>query len=96
MPDIPLPELRVLAEKLGYKLVPIKRYERFIPCVCGCNRRTTWFITNNSELSVSLECKRCGLEVAGKSEADAKRNWNKLIREKEDENADKRSNTGMV
>lgn len=81
MSDISLPELRALAEKMGYKLAPIKRYERFIPCVCGCNRRTTWFITNNSGYSVSLECKKCGLEVAGKSEADAKRNWNKLIRE---------------
>lgn len=89
MLDISLPELRALAEKLGYKLVPIKRYERFIPCVCGCNRRTTWFITNNSELRVSLECKRCGLEVAGKNEADAKHNWNRLIREKEKVKNDK-------
>lgn len=89
MLDISLPELRVLAEKLGYKLVPIKRYERFLPCVCGCNRRIHWSVVNNNEYGVILECKRCGLEVTGKNEADAKHNWNKLIREKEKVKNDK-------
>lgn len=85
MLDISLPELRELAEKLGYKLVPIKKYVRFLPCSCGCNRRIHWSVVNNSEYSVILECKKCGFEVPGNSEDDAKHNWNKMIREKREE-----------
>ena len=80
--DMELTELRQEAEKLGYKLVPIKKYVRFLPCLCGCNRRIHWFYVKDGESSTILECKGCGIEAKGKTEEEAKRNWNKLIREK--------------
>ena len=78
-----LTELRQEAEKLGYKLVPIKKYVRFLPCVCGCNRRIHWSVVNNNEYGVILECKRCGLEAKGKTEKEAKHNWNWMMTENE-------------
>ena len=52
-----------------------------LPCTCGCKRRATWFCTdtNTGERYVKLVCVKCGNSVVGKNEADAKRNWNKMI-----------------
>ena len=52
-------------------------YEQFKPCLCGCNRRRTWYGTG----SVGLVCHKCGLTVRGKNEVDAKREWNKYVTE---------------
>lgn len=78
--EISIELLEELAADKGYKLVPIKKYERFLPCKCGCNRRSHWSCWNRGENTVLLECNRCGLEVAGKNEADAKRNWNETMK----------------
>lgn len=59
----------------------VKPYERFEPCLCGCNSREHWSGVRNGKSYVRLECKRCGASVEGKNEADAKRNWNAYIRE---------------
>lgn len=73
-------ELKAEATRQGYNLVKMKPKERFLPCTCGCNQRTHWFSTVYD--SITLECKRCEFKVSGKSEADAKRNWNIEIRKK--------------
>ena len=58
-----------------------KKYERFLPCTCGRNSRSTWFGTSESgDRYIKLVCKRCGKFACGKNETDAKRNWNKMIR----------------
>ena len=63
-----------------YKRLSEKRnYVRFLPCICGCNKRTHGYSFNND---VILKCMRCDFEVSGKNEADAKRNWNKVICDK--------------
>ena len=73
-----LEELRIEAEKLGYKLRKIEPYEHFKPCVCGHNRRTTIY----GRSGIYFECKVCGLESpVGRSEKDAKDKWNKMIEE---------------
>ena len=83
MYDNELDEARVLAEKLGYKLVPIKKYERYLPCVCGCNRREHWsHVSPGSAPITVLKCKKCGLVTEGKTETEAKHNWNELVKER--------------
>ena len=81
MYDNELDEVRILAEKLGYRLVPIRKYERFLPCKCGCNRRAHWscgWAKGNGY--ILLKCSRCGFSVKGDTEAEAKRNWNEAIK----------------
>lgn len=73
-------ELRKTAKDMGYNIVKIKQYEKFLPCTCGCNRREMWF-GNTKERSVIYKCMRCGLEVCGENKEAAKREWNKKIKE---------------
>lgn len=77
-------ELQYEAEKLGYKLVKRKQTEKFLPCICGCNRRESWY-SNNEDWEVKLVCYRCGLSVTGKNEKDAKRKWNEYVRAEKEE-----------
>lgn len=72
-------ELKEEAKKLGYNLIPIRKYEKLIPCVCGCNRRDHFYGWKNGEDIVTLRCKRCGKEAPGRNEADARRNWNNAM-----------------
>lgn len=77
-------ELKHLAEKYNYKLVPIRKYERYLPCVCGCNRREHWsHVSPGSAPITVLKCKNCGLVAEGKTETEAKHNWNELVKERE-------------
>ena len=73
-------QLQKEAEKLGYKLVKIKSYERFLPCICGCNQREFWTCYGGED-PILFVCKKCGKKATGKNKADAKRNWNKMIQE---------------
>ena len=94
--DRDIAKLESLAKMYGYKLVPIKKYERYLPCVCGCNRRISWSCWNRSPDDsngirykghyVKLECRRCGQTVTGENDAEAKHNWNELIKEMSKEN----------
>ena len=73
-------QLQKEAEKLGYKLVKHKPYERFLPCTCGCNQRDVWTCYGGKD-RILFACKKCGKTAGGKNKADAKRNWNKMIQE---------------
>ena len=74
--------LRITAEKLGYKLVKNKPYERMLPCTCGCKQREHWRCFNPGDGNPNIiVCKKCGKMASGKSKAEAKRNWNKMIKE---------------
>lgn len=80
-------ELKHLAEKYNYKLVPIKKYERFLSCICGCNRREHWsHVSPGSAPITVLKCKKCGLAAEGKTEVEAKHNWNELVKDLKGEN----------
>lgn len=70
-------QLKKEAEAHGYRLVQKHRYERLMPCVCGSNRREHWYDTN--EKMCILKCSKCGRAVYGKTEAEAKRNWNQMV-----------------
>lgn len=82
--------LKQLAKMYGYRLIKIKPYEKFEPCVCGCNRRSSWSCWNGNGYDynevvdckghyVKLECKRCGLTITGQNDAEAKHNWNEYM-----------------
>lgn len=60
-----------------------KLYERFLPCTCGCNRRSEWTFYNNNSSGIRLVCNKCGNSANGKTRAEAKRNWNIMIRNSE-------------
>lgn len=69
-------ELKEEARRQGYMLRKEESKVRLIPCVCGCNRRTTWYEPNG----MFYECKICTLRSpAGRSEREARKNWNKYI-----------------
>ena len=56
------------------------RAEKFLPCTCGCNRREHWIRFVDDGTETTLKCYKCGKSAKGMSEAEAKRNWNKMIR----------------
>lgn len=68
-------ELKVTAKEMGYKLMPIQPYEKLKACICGCKRREHWY----GQGIVILQCERCGRKAIGKSENDARREWNDMI-----------------
>ena len=69
-------ELRAEANKLGYNIIPKPEYIKFVPCICGHNRRQLWFTPNG----MKYECKNCGMtSPEGKTERDAKKKWNEMI-----------------
>ena len=72
-------ELKVEAEKQGYKLVKAQPNERFLPCICGCNMRSHFYKQTPTGVQRTLRCRNCGREVSGTSDTDAKRNWNKEV-----------------
>ena len=72
-----LEELKVEANKLGYKLVKNNYVPKLLICTCGHNRRTHWF--NSKENTHILVCKNCGKKAKGNSKTDVINNWNKMI-----------------
>lgn len=70
------------ALKMGIKALEkqTKPYERFEPCLCGCNRRERWVGVSDGKGFVRYVCMKCGLSVDGKNGADAKRKWNEYMR----------------
>ena len=73
-------ELKAEAKKLGYNIILQKKPEPFLPCTCGCNRRTHWVSSKYGIETYILRCMKCNKEARGSSEAEARRNWNKMIR----------------
>lgn len=60
-------------------LIRKKERVKFLPCRCGYNRREHWFAAGN-DMQEILVCKKCGFEVRGKNEEDARRNWNEAVK----------------
>lgn len=72
-------ELKLEAAKLGYNIIKKAENIKFLPCVCGYNKRNLWFCSNNM---CFYKCQRCGFSgYKGKTQNEAKRNWNKAIEE---------------
>ena len=79
-----LEELKLEADKLGYKLVKKQKSIKLLPCICGSKRRTMWITTAGGTKGVQriLACDKCGMEAPpGNTIQEAKGNWNKMIKE---------------
>lgn len=76
-----LEELKVEAKNQGYKLVKEMPYEKFLPCKCGHNRRKRYYGFYSGKGSYErYVCTKCGYYVDGKTEKEAKHNWNEKMR----------------
>lgn len=75
-------KLREEAAALGYELVKKRPKEKFLPCLCGGNRRQLSYYPNKVDgLKHVYICKRCGhMGPFGENPTDAKRKWNEMIR----------------
>ena len=73
-------ELRREARGLGYNIIPIAHVEKMLPCVCGCNRREHWTTYVKGRKYSVLKCKKCGSTASGRTEREARRNWNAMVR----------------
>ena len=77
-------ELKVEADKLGYKLIKKQKTVKLLRCRCGSNRREEWVVVNSStgKFQRQLICVKCGLSAPpGNTLKEAKENWNKMIEE---------------
>lgn len=82
-PAIKIEDLKQKLKEMGYNVIKIPKREKFLPCVCGCNRRTTWFSSNNINKYI-YECQKCGLSASGKTEKEARHNWNIMIKNRQE------------
>ena len=72
-----LEELKVEADKLGYRVVKkAVSQEGLLPCSCGCRRRHHRYVDSK----IKLVCCRCRRGVYGYTLTDARRKWNRMIR----------------
>lgn len=78
-------ELKAEAKAMGYNLIKAEPYIRLKPCTCGCKRREHWYRwdAKDSKHYVTLRCKKCGKEVEGETEREAREMWNMMIEAEE-------------
>ena len=69
--------VKAYAEEHGYKMFKSKKREKYLPCMCGHNRRETWYDAATKE--TLLVCEKCRTVVRGKTDEEAKRNWNEVM-----------------
>lgn len=76
-----LDELKTEANKLGYKLVPIKKYVSRLPCICGQKYKVELWLDTNIGM-FAYKCPKCGLKgYPSSSREGAKLNWNRKVEE---------------
>ena len=74
-------EFRELAKSMGYNVIKTKKYEKLLPCTCGCTRRENYSsFTKFGDPVETLTCAKCGKSVSGKTKHEVRQNWNKMIR----------------
>lgn len=76
-----LNRLKEEAKALGYKLVPIQKYIRLSPCICGRRYPDKWYRADwdgyGGQFYKCPNCERKG--SVGKTEKAARLNWNELM-----------------
>lgn len=81
-----LEELRVEAEKLGYKLVKIPEKVKLLPCpVCGSKNTRVWWYKDFNEIRSGQfrKCNICGFKgkIVAQGELATKKAWNEAVEE---------------
>lgn len=80
-------ELRAEAKRMGYRLVKNPKSEKFLPCICGSNRRYIIPVSESvydPRQGVMVKCAKCGLSVNVEKRSDIRTEWNSFIKEKTD------------
>lgn len=78
-------ELKKEADALGYYLVrKHQNVEPLLPCFCGCKRRVHHSVFHQGTYTVTLKCCKCDHKVSGPTLAEARRRWNKMITDGEE------------
>ena len=77
-------ELRTIAKSMGYNIIPIKKREKLLPCICGCKSRSHWETYVKGVHYKILRCNMCDREASGKTESEVVHNWNEMIRSEQD------------
>ena len=75
-----LEELRIEAEKHGYRLTKITPTVKLLPCpVCSSKRTSEWFSTRDKR-GYQRTCDKCDFEADwGKTKLEAKQKWNEAV-----------------
>lgn len=73
-------ELRREAKSMGYNIIRINPYEKLLPCICGSKRREHWSTFVKGVEYTVLRCGKCEREASGRTDREARHNWNELIR----------------
>lgn len=77
-------ELKELAKSMGYNIIPIKKREKLLPCICGCNRRSHWETYVKGIHYKILRCEQCDRAASGRTNVEVIHNWNEMIRSEQD------------
>ena len=78
-------DLKAVANKYGYNLIKKQKTERLLPCICGCTKRSHYYITKPGlRKGRGLVCKKCGLTAEGEA-STVRKNWNDMIKRKKEE-----------
>lgn len=73
-------EFKAEAKRRGHNLIKIPEKVELLPCVCGNKKHHRVFIMSGLQY---YSCCKCGLVAEdGKTERQAKLNWNAMIEEK--------------
>lgn len=74
-----LEELKIEAEKLGYKLTKKIKYEKLEPCICGWKRIIRGISYPHGSF---YYCYKCGLKgETANTQYQARINWNKKVKQ---------------
>ena len=73
-------ELRREAKAMGYNIVRVNPKEKLLPCVCGSKRRGHWSWFNHGVEYTVLKCEKCEREAYGRTDREARHNWNEMIK----------------
>ena len=79
-PEVTDEEFKAEAKRRGYNLIKIPEKVKLLPCVCGNDKHHRVFIMSGLQY---YSCRKCGLVAEdGKTERQARLNWNTMIEEK--------------
>ena len=74
-----LEELKEEAKKLGYRVVPISKYVKLLPCTCG-RKQLNGYWWDSENHGYFYKCPVCDLKAPlAKTDKEARQEWNKMI-----------------
>lgn len=77
-------ELKKIANEMGYNIIKKQEYIKLLPCKCGCNSREHWYGVKKDDAYI-LKCRNCGAKAKGKTEREARLNWNQMVEGEQNE-----------